>query len=290
MSRPHKAFAQIAIFMLCTIAIGTIEAKKGINGFTTKDFLKQFGKEFLQAMQRNQLVKMNKYYANHCSHLSEDHLKYDYKRLKQEDEKLAGFLNFTRNHPDSIPLEKINSENVLSIWGKILFIVPIFFMGASLVSFILTVMFFYFPDVNNRLFRFVLSQDYEIEVVDIESEKLPLEQRDYYKAAKNVISRQKSLFRLFVSKFCLSIGMLLCLLFGLGLVINFDTTADCGITKAAINIFEGKEGNYFTEFGLLSNKSLLHKFRQDLENFEHHKDIDYNKLIELNPEHKAMLL
>lgn len=84
--------------------------------------------------------------------------------------------------------------------------------------------------------------------------------------------------------------MMLCLLFGLGLVINFDTSADCGITKAALNILEGKEGNYFTEFGLLSNKSLLHKFREDLESFEHHKDIDFEKIVELAPMNKAFLL
>jgi hypothetical protein len=73
------------------------------------------------------------------------------------------------------------------------------------------------------------------------------------------------------------------LLFGLGIVINFDTSADCGITKAALNIFQGKSGNFFEEFGLLKNKTLLHKFREDLEAYEHHEHMDYDKIIDLNP-------
>lgn len=88
----------------------------------------------------------------------------------------------------------------------------------------------------------------------------------------------------------MSLGLVLSLLFGLGIVVNFDTTADCGITKAALNVLQGKEGNYFTEFGLVSNSSLLHKFRQDLEGFEHHENINFQKIVDSAPMSKAFLL
>ena len=69
------------------------------------------------------------------------------------------------------------------------------------------------------------------------------------------------------------------LLVGLGMVINFDTTSDCGMAKAALNIMQGKDKNYFTEFGLESEASLLHKFRMELENFEH-GSIDFKPLVD----------
>lgn len=57
---------------------------------------------------------------------------------------------------------------------------------------------------------------------------------------------------------------MLSLLFGLGIVINFDTSADCGMAKTAKNVIMGEEGNFFEEFGLHNNRSLLRKFHEEL--------------------------
>lgn len=257
-------------------------------GGKNSDFLKKFSRKFIDALNRDHVVKLKRYYSEHCSNLDEGKLVYSHERLLSEDKKLASFLNFTRKDPSKIPLENVGIRNILSLWGWFLLILPIVFMCTSIFSFLGSCMFFYCPSINSKVFRILLNQDFDIEVVD--NDQIPLEQREYYKTTKNVVSKSKNLFRLFVFKFCMSIGLMMSLLFGLGVIINFDETADCGITKAALNVLEGKEGNYFTEFGITNNSTLLHKFREDLESFEHHKDIDYQKIIDYDLMNKATLL
>jgi hypothetical protein len=250
--------------------------------------VKDFAQKFILALNKKSLQKMSKFYNDHCSNLDPEQITFSYTRLREEDNKLASFLNFTRKDHLTMPLENAKITDILSFWGWALYLVPMLFMTTSLVSLVATVLFFYFPNVISWFLRAVLSQDHDIELVSNES--IPIEQQEYYRVAKNKISRQSNLFRLFVFKFCMSICMMMCLLFGLGMVINFDTTADCGMTKAALNVLAGKEGNYFSEFGLVSNKSLIHKFRLDLENFEHHEHIKFNTIVDLNPLEKAFML
>jgi len=83
---------------------------------------------------------------------------------------------------------------------------------------------------------------------------------------------------------------MLSLLFGLGILINFDTSADCGMANSAKKIIRGEEGNYFSEFGIHNKNTLLHKFTDELKQFKHRSDIDYESILNLNPMQKAVLL
>ena len=128
-----------------------------LKGIMDSSKLKEIVDKFMEAVSKESLIKLNHYHTNHCSHLDKDKLTYSHERLIAEDTKLASFLNFTRNDPGSIPLEQVKIADILSFIGWLIFLIPIFFTGASCVSFILSTMFFYCPRTYNNLSRCLLN-------------------------------------------------------------------------------------------------------------------------------------
>lgn len=248
-----------------------------------------FMKHAYSVVTKNDLEKLDRYFKIHCTNVEISKLKFNHTELVENDKRLASFLKFTRKDPQSVPIENATASDVLSFWGWVIFLVPLTFMASSSLSLVASIMFFYCPKLNARFFNFFFKGEAKsIEIVD--DRTLSTEELEYYRITKNSISRQKSLFKLFVCKFGFSLLLMLSLLFGLGILINFDTSADCGMAKAARNVIEGEDGNYFSEFGIHNKNTLLHKFTKELKSFQHRSDIDYESVIKSDPIQKAVLL
>lgn len=222
------------------------------------------------------LNDLKKAYTEECKQIDQRNL--TKRELREEHESLANFMGFARKDPSKIPLKNLEPIDVLSVSGWITMLIPFLVTISTTVGLLMAILFFFFPNVFSLIFKMFVPS-YKVEVIEDVS-NFDVKKAEYFKVIKGKFNRSQSLLRLFLFRFVLSILLMVMLVFGLAIAVNFDMSSDCGINKTAIDVLEGGEGVDFNEFrDFKRNGSLLQNFNEDLRNYEA-KGIDYNKILD----------
>jgi hypothetical protein len=243
----------------------------------------------IKNMTNKTISKLEKNFEKQCSSTNPEDFEYSEEDLYEGYKRLNKYMTWARK-----PVYYGSHFNFIYAWGKGLKLdvlsgygTLVFWFGIILgvvtVFLLLMNCFFYYSPTNFQDFYDTVTGD-SSGMSNMKSENTEYFAYEYYKDMKNWMSRSNiSPMSLFTLKF-ISAGVVIgSLVIAMGQILRLETTGDCGLMKAMIDLNRGKKGDLFYEFGHMGNNSFLNKFLMDLKHFK--KDFfhtDYDKLIGKN--------
>lgn len=252
----------------------------------SNEILMNVVKHLRQSLPKFYVQSLNKTYTEKCSQISEEDLVYDDDQIDRGDYDLRAHMAWAREAPTyhntrffSESRDPFKIVLMLSWMGKGVIVLAQASLVLAVSLGLLAILFYCFPELFQQGYSWMSSD--RIERNHLKGKAFFA--YPYYKDMKNWMSRKRiSPFNLYGLRFVSSGVVCFSLLVTILQIMRVETTNDCGLIRASLDIVVGKEGTMFRELGLLSNKSLLHNFKIDLDNYQRrYFEGNYQKLIDM---------
>lgn len=245
-----------------------------------KDFIEKIHKSFPKRFKNT----LNETYQKHCSTISPEELEYSDEEINTGHLNLMNHMEWARVASDMNTAQYFSDSKdtfkillILSNMGKFVVLLSQLSVCITVLGVFFTILFFCFPPSMQMIYAWLTNDKEEYNL-----QGKPFHSYPYYKDIKNWMTRKRiSPFGLFGMRFVSSGVVCFCLIIASFQIMRVDTSNDCGLLKASLDLIQGKNGTLFSEFGLLSNKSLLYDFKIDLEDYKRRPfEANYQKLLD----------
>lgn len=289
---PKKKYPKKSIILL-TITLLTIQKSSSTkpsqrNLEVQLESINEFVDLMRQEIPKRYTKELNATFTKKCSSLSRQELEYSDEEIRIGDSNLADHMSWARiDNKHSVAEYFSESKDIFKILlilsksGQILvFVIELIIFLTTLMGFF-AVLFYCYPQKFQMVYScFVKTTT----TANVNFKGKSFISYPYFRDLKNWLTKKRiSPFNLFGMRFISSGVVVFCLLIACFQIMRVSTKNDCGLMRASLDVTLGKKGTMFSEFGLLSNKSLLNNFKMDLEEYTHRPfEMNFQKILDKN--------